>query len=341
MNLPTAALIWSSEYDSDLRSSPEFGDGSWMGWKQRLLIVKELVWGQVWVRVLLAAWTVAASYDALNGVVSQILPGTWELPELGQLFMTGSALLPWWGWLLILQAILTASVIEFVVRHIAALDSDLEKKIGPLRDRIGAAEGNFGRFDTEMHTARVAAGHLGEEVGRVASEVVRLRQEWFYVESLPGQIQELQAPLAAIAEAHRLGGIPERLDVLSAQASEALRSLSGVEEIAAANKGGGAINSLGRLWSDRAMICEGFLGELEILALSECDQSIDTQSSPHYNANPFRKVPNDNRFSDEELKQEFRKLSDRVDHTLSQIGTCRQAVAQRLAKAQAVIREFK
>lgn len=312
-----------------------------MGWKQRWLVVKELVWGRVWVRVLLAAWTVAASYDTLNGVISQLLPGTWELPELGVLFMSGSALLPWWGWLLILQAILTASVIEFVVRHISALDSDLEKKVGPLRAQLESFEAFKKQYGTDQHMAHVHRGHTADALGSLQSAIGRVQQHAQLLDdALLVPSQRLREVVLAISEIDRLQGAPEAIATSISKAEVALAALSKVEQRAKAGEGG-AVASLPRQWIDHSGICEGALHELKSLCDSISGGSLDTASSPNYDRNPFRKFPGDELFSDDEKRQDFRKMADRVGTAIKQAQAVRTKLVSRLEKARKVIRDFK
>lgn len=63
------------------------------------------------VRILLSLWGVTAGYDGVSNQFGlQKIPKVWG--------MTGS-LLPWWGWLLVLQAIFVFALFEYVRRNAA------------------------------------------------------------------------------------------------------------------------------------------------------------------------------------------------------------------------------
>lgn len=101
-----------------------------MDLRARVRAAREMLWGQWWFRIMFVIWAGVSGYDTFSGVISQIIP-KYELVPLGPLLVGGSHLLPWWGWLLILQGMLWASLAEYVLRHIPAL-------LSPTREGLAA-----------------------------------------------------------------------------------------------------------------------------------------------------------------------------------------------------------
>ena len=106
-----------------------------MGWQTRLQAAREIVWGHRWFRAALAVWFFVSGYDTFSGAISQLLP-TYELIPLGSLLVGGAHLLPWWGWMLVLQGLLFASLVEYVIRNIRPGTHELQTQIGDLRTMI-------------------------------------------------------------------------------------------------------------------------------------------------------------------------------------------------------------
>jgi hypothetical protein len=73
----------------------------------------------LWVRVLLPVSLGVGTYD---GVSSQF-----NLPKLSQLFGKTGALLPWWGWLLVIQAVAVAALFDFVRRNVPVIVTAVEQ----------------------------------------------------------------------------------------------------------------------------------------------------------------------------------------------------------------------
>lgn len=117
-----------------------------MGWKARLQAAYEVLLGQWWARIVLGLWALVCGYDTFSGAFEQIVPG-YELRSLGSIAMGGSHLLPWWSWLMVLQAILTMVLLEYLVRHTdrskgdtATVEADSDQVIGlqARRDELGS-----------------------------------------------------------------------------------------------------------------------------------------------------------------------------------------------------------
>lgn len=99
----------------------ESGHHRRMDFGARWKAAREILWGHWWFRIALIIWAVFSGYDTFSGVVSQAFPA-FELNPLGTLIVGASRLLPWWGWLVILQALLVCSVVEYVLRHVKRLE---------------------------------------------------------------------------------------------------------------------------------------------------------------------------------------------------------------------------
>ena len=93
---------------------------------------KNLLWGHWLVRIFFFAWALIAGYDTFSGVLGQITPWSpWPIRQLFGLAMTtGSHLLPWWGWLLVLQGLVLFAIIDYLsrlpVRTVAAEAPEIE-----------------------------------------------------------------------------------------------------------------------------------------------------------------------------------------------------------------------
>lgn len=118
--------------------------------ESRLSTLRE-VWASKIVKLLVGAWALVASYD---GVSSQF-----ELPKLGKVVGMSGNLLPWWGWLLILQAIFVYGLFEYVRRlqsPVAAPEPLSERGVPVVVDRflvdvtgrVGKLEADAKRFES-------------------------------------------------------------------------------------------------------------------------------------------------------------------------------------------------
>ncbi len=68
-----------------------------------------------WVDLLLALWTLLAAYDLL---LSQLIPEEYsrKAPKAWEAAVMAGGWLPWWGWMLVLAAILVIGSLEFAFR---------------------------------------------------------------------------------------------------------------------------------------------------------------------------------------------------------------------------------
>lgn len=95
-----------------------------------------------WVRVSIFLTVVVPSYDSNAN--------QFDLPKISELFGMSGALLPWWGWLSILQAILMAALFEYVRRNQS--NEDNPEPIGwqPLAADIQANATDLKRLDADL-----------------------------------------------------------------------------------------------------------------------------------------------------------------------------------------------
>lgn len=89
------------------------------------------------VRVLLLFWLIFTGYDVISGQL--------ELPTVRKLWGMSGSLLPWWGWLLILQAIFVYALFEYVRRNVRVGDvlegnddSEIRQKFEDINGQISA-----------------------------------------------------------------------------------------------------------------------------------------------------------------------------------------------------------
>ncbi|MEW6019663.1 MAG: hypothetical protein AB1760_16505 [Pseudomonadota bacterium] len=77
--------------------------------------MKGILWDPWWAKAAYGLWILVTGYDTLSGAISQVLP-TYELIPLGTLVGRAN-LLPWWGWLLILQSILWLVTVGYLIER--------------------------------------------------------------------------------------------------------------------------------------------------------------------------------------------------------------------------------
>lgn len=96
------------------------------------------LWAPTIVKWAVSFVAVVAAYDAFSNQLS--------LPKLGRLLGMSGTLLPWWGWLLILQAIFVYALFEYVRRiqipaePVMAVDPSILRKI---EERLTPLETNY------------------------------------------------------------------------------------------------------------------------------------------------------------------------------------------------------
>lgn len=74
-----------------------------------ILTFARSIFGPLWVRVALPLWVLFSGYDTVSN--------QFDLPKIPRVVGTTGALFPWWGWLLILQAILIVALFDYVRRN--------------------------------------------------------------------------------------------------------------------------------------------------------------------------------------------------------------------------------
>jgi hypothetical protein len=79
------------------------------------------VWRQIfdhrWVKGAISAWAAIAAYDTF---ISQILPENLAPPKIREIAVMTSGWLPFWGWLLVLAAIMVGAALEYAFRRASA-----------------------------------------------------------------------------------------------------------------------------------------------------------------------------------------------------------------------------
>ncbi|WP_288484820.1 hypothetical protein [uncultured Novosphingobium sp.] len=108
----------------------------------------------LWVS-LLALFGGVATYDGVSG--------QFDLPKLSTLFGKTGSLLPWWGWLLVIQAIAVAALFDYVRRNVpVALPQQLP--VNP--ERLVAIE-------TKLENVRVDGAINHTDLRKLQAEVQR------------------------------------------------------------------------------------------------------------------------------------------------------------------------
>jgi hypothetical protein len=81
-----------------------------------------VLWRPWWVRIVVPLLAALGAYDLF---LSQFIPEQWaeRVPRLYDIAVMSGGLLPWWGWLLLFQAVILASAIDYMVRKIAELEA--------------------------------------------------------------------------------------------------------------------------------------------------------------------------------------------------------------------------
>lgn len=132
-----------------------------------------------------------------------------ELPKLGKLMGMSGNLLPWWGWLLILQAIFVYALFEYVRRlspggnGSSYDDRNLKAEVQTLLNRVA---GNDSRFASEMDNLKLA--------GRADNETVRSNHDALQdrIRSLEDRQSQNNEALAAIYDRERMLTLAKVID---------------------------------------------------------------------------------------------------------------------------------
>ncbi len=73
------------------------------------------------VKIVTGITTAVGAYDTFANQL--------EFPTLRRLFGMSGALMPWWGWLLVLQAIFVAALFEYIRRNLPVTDSEQQSSV--------------------------------------------------------------------------------------------------------------------------------------------------------------------------------------------------------------------
>lgn len=165
-----------------------------------------------WVRWLGIGLAALASYDTLS---SQL-----ELPTVRKLLGMSGALLPWWGWLLILQAVFVIALFEFVRRNVSsgagqgdANSGDLARLThnhANLRDKFIEAEKDI--QDTGK-TAKEAAEAVENFTIKIDKLEISVKKQTVEFERVAGEIETIRGAAVGLPA---LDGLHEKVDKLSA-----------------------------------------------------------------------------------------------------------------------------
>ena len=136
------------------------------------LLLLRILQDSWWVKWLLAIWAVASTYDLL---LSQFVPDQWakKAPKAWEAAVLAGDLLPWWGWLLILAAIIVAASLEYALRVARGMPS------GPAVPSAGQKELRE-RADANRRALRgTGQTHTPQQSGstmRVTPQMVRVKR---------------------------------------------------------------------------------------------------------------------------------------------------------------------
>jgi hypothetical protein len=176
------------------------------------------------VRVALAGLAAVSGYDALS---SQL-----DLPTIRKIWGVSGSLLPWWGWLLILQAVLGYALFEYVRLYVSrdaeplsassspstAKVRDLESRLTKAQDRIAQLFDRADKAEADMagQLTSLADGErvrylllettLAEKAGQIAAEtaareqalLIRLNQEYAQLWTAISDIEKLKKVVSAL-----------------------------------------------------------------------------------------------------------------------------------------------
>lgn len=138
-----------------------------------------------WVRWCAGPVAAIGVYDTIAGQA--------ELPTLRKLFGMSSNLLPWWGWLLLLQAIFVAALFEYVRRNVGQsipsspdtessdtprpLFDNLEEAISRVGDRVSALERANAEWDERLATVDSNSKASRDLFGPIADDLAAMVNE--------------------------------------------------------------------------------------------------------------------------------------------------------------------
>lgn len=148
-----------------------------------------------------------------------ILSNQFDLPTIGRIVGMSGALMPWWGWLLILQVIFVYGLFEYVRRTLPTPTTvtigtpepyeALHREIGHIAHRLAQHEKEIGKIDNLERSLRPQPQGLLTTILTAAPES-RLDQ-------IQEEIKELQ---------NSLSGISKKIDEKAAESKELTLSVS-------------------------------------------------------------------------------------------------------------------
>lgn|GEM_PF-5181626 len=244
------------------------------------------------VRVWLVLFGSLATYDTL---ASQL-----ELRTIRAWWGMSGSLMPWWGWLLVLQAILFYALFEYVRRQLGARgdasiydDSAMGRKIENLASRLLEVEKAVGTVlpalskavETTNNMARLT--WLDYKAEEFAQEIKRLEEYWNHL------AQALAKPKSAAM------GQPE-----------------------------GSLNT----WRIVLIRLVDRLGPDSPTPLNVTDH-------PNYDINPARKAPGEEAVPDEETRFDFRRCYDQYQTALTVLKRAHEMLIGERGRLIAQVRE--
>lgn len=132
--------------------------------------------------------------------------------------------------------------------------------------------------------------------------------------NLQSQLRELESSLEvrlrALAECISLAGVADQIDDGLRSAADSLLTLSNFESTPAFTMGEQVNRS--KYWGSAQNGITERLAALAQLIKDTTGTEIYPHDSPAYAADPFMRAPNDDKFTDEGLRQDFRRLTDEL-----------------------------
>ena len=208
------------------------------------------------------------AYDAASNQLA--------LPKISQLWGVSGSLIPWWGWLLILQTIFVYALFEYVRRNVGLSHANAQQYDDTeLRRRIDEAE------ERSLAAERALAAHL--------------------------QTLSSDNNLARVAARRDfLGKLIDRVNRSEAELDEAFEAFESAAKIPLVPM------SKNRSFEHSRTKLSMARGGVEMALSQYSPKPVRLGLHPNYTLNPMKKVGQDSEVPDEERRQDYRLAWDQV-----------------------------
>lgn len=257
---------------------------------RQILNIPSIKWGK-WV------FGAVAVYDLFSSQVR--IEDRFEPPTLLELLGMSGALLPWWGWLLVAQAIFTYGLFECVRRNLVANNNGVAQS----RDDVAVTElaARLERLE-EWHGQNAVKA---AEPSPVPADYDKVKEDSRYAATVVQYIANSQ-------EKQRLRKI------LKNHEDGIAKAWQDVSDWYNSSDDSVALERPMQTFNERVF-------GLETFAKQELGKEIDTKSYPNFLENPFTPAKGEPKDLEQPVAQEYRKLWARYQNIWQQIRAIEQS----------------